>query len=420
MKSTLTRITSLMIGVALLLTGQGLQGILLPVRASLESFGPLVIGLIGGAYFLGFTLGCLKGGALVARVGHVRVFAAMTALASAIPLLHGLLVHPLIWVALRAITGFTFAVLYIVIESWLNDVATNENRGIVFSIYVMITMTVLAVGQMMMMLYDPQQLFLFAVIAVLFSVAVIPVVMSTDPGPQRPKITSVDLRRLYRISPAGTIACLSSGLTNGAFWSLAPAFAVAVSTDLSLASWFMTANVLGGAAAQWPIGWLSDRVGRRPMLIWCALAAAAAGAAISFGGADLSVPALVLLGFAWGSAAFPLYAIAVANANDYAEPSEYVMVSSGLLLMYGLGAIVGPLLASGLMELAGAHALYQHTMIVHLFVAAYIAFRATQRPARASVQHHDFTDTMVAAGTLSQVYEDELATTDETAARDGR
>ncbi|MGB5354179.1 MAG: MFS transporter [Woeseia sp.] len=408
MRTTLTRITALLIGVALLLTGQGLQGILVPVRASLESFGALYIGLIGGAYFLGFTLGCLKGGALVARVGHVRVFAAMTALASALPLLHGLLVNPLVWIGLRAITGFCFAVLYIVIESWLNDVATNENRGIIFSIYVMITMTVLALGQMMMMLYDPQQLFLFAVVAVLFSIAVIPVVMSTDPGPQKPHATSVNLRRLYEISPAGTIACLCSGLTNGAFWALAPAFAVAMSTDLSLASWFMTANVLGGAAAQWPIGWLSDRVGRRPMLVWCAVVAAAAGAAISFGGADLSVATLVLLGFAWGSAAFPLYAIAVANANDFAEPSEYVMVSSGLLLMYGIGAIAGPLLAAGLMEWFGAAALYQHTLVVHLFVAGYIIFRATQRPAPVESEHQDFADSMVAAGTLSQVYEEEL------------
>ncbi|MBT8097345.1 MAG: MFS transporter, partial [Woeseia sp.] len=295
-----------------------------------------------------------------------------------------------------------------VIESWLNDVATNQNRGMVFSIYVMITMTVLALGQMMLLLYDPQQLFLFAIVAVLFSIAVIPVVMSTDPGPQKPRATTVDLRRLYAISPAGTIACLCSGLTNGAFWALAPAFAVAVSTDLTLASWFMTANVLGGAAAQWPIGWFSDRVGRRPMLIWCALLAAAAAAGLSLAGTGMTVPIIVLLGFAWGSAAFPLYAIAVANANDFAEPHEYVMVSSGLLLMYGLGAIVGPLLAAGLMELFGAGALFRHTMIVHLLVAGYIVFRATQRAAPGEAEHQEFAESMVAAGTLSQVYEEEL------------
>jgi len=406
MKSTLTRIAALLLGAALLLSGQGLQGILVPVRATLESFGAVSIGLIGGAYFLGFTLGCLKGGALVARVGHIRVFAAMTALASAIPLLHGLIVEPWLWITLRGVTGYCFAVLYIVIESWLNDAATNENRGTVFSVYIMITMVVLALGQMMMLLYDPQQLFLFAIVAVLFSVAVIPVAMSTSPAPQQPTRTAVDLRRLYAISPAGTVACFCSGLTNGAFWALAPAFAVTMTADVSLAPWFMTANVLGGATLQWPIGRLSDRVGRRPMLIVCALVAAASGAAIAMGGSSLSTPALVLLGFVWGGVAFPLYAIAVANANDFAEPSEYVMVSSGLLLMYGMGAIIGPLVASGLMTALGDPALYLHTLVVHLFAAAYIAFRATQRAAAPDEDHQEFADSLLAARTTSQVYEE--------------
>ena len=152
MKQALAPVAALLIGVSILLTGQGLQGTLLPIRASLEGFSTFLIGIIGAAYFLGFTLGCLKGGELVKRVGHVRVFAAMTALASATPLLHGLLLSPWIWSMLRMITGFCFAVLYVVIESWLNERSTSENRGTVFSIYVMITLTVLAAGQMMVLL----------------------------------------------------------------------------------------------------------------------------------------------------------------------------------------------------------------------------------------------------------------------------
>ena len=133
MKNVLAPVAALLIGAAILLTGQGLQGTLLPVRAALESFPTLAIGIIGAAYFFGFTLGCLKGGELVTRVGHVRVFLAMTALASATPLIHGLILHPVAWGLLRVMTGFCFAVLYIVIESWLNERATNENRGIIFS-----------------------------------------------------------------------------------------------------------------------------------------------------------------------------------------------------------------------------------------------------------------------------------------------
>jgi MFS family permease len=400
-------VASLLLGVALLLTGQGLQGTLVPVRASLEGFSALSIGVMGGAYFLGFTLGCLKGGELVARVGHVRVFAAMTALASATPLLHGLIVESLTWTGLRLLTGFCFAVLYIVIESWLNDVSTNENRAMVFSTYVMITMSVFAIGQMMMLMYDPQQLYLFGIVAVLISIAVVPVVLSTAPGPQQPQSASVDLERLYQISPAGTVTCLCSGLANGAFWALAPAVVITMTGDLSMAAWFMSANVIGGAVSQWPVGWLSDRMGRRPVMIACALACAAVAVLITAAGDAISTTALSALGFAWGAFAFPQYTIAVANANDYADPSEYVMVSSGLLLMYGLGAIAGPLLASAVMTVSGSAGLYMHTAVVHVLVSIYIGFRATRRAAPPRGQHLDFSETIVAAHTKSQVYEEE-------------
>ena len=163
MKNALAPVAALLIGVAILLTGQGLLGTLLPVRAGLEQFSTLAIGIMGAGYFLGFTLGCVKGGELVKRVGHVRVFAAMTALASATPLVHGLLVEPIPWAFFRALTGFCVAVLFIVIESWLNERANNQNRGIVFSTYVMITLTMMAAGQMMTLIYEPGDLQLFAI-----------------------------------------------------------------------------------------------------------------------------------------------------------------------------------------------------------------------------------------------------------------
>ncbi len=167
MKSSLAPVATLLIGVSILLTGQGMQGTLLPVRASLEEFSTIAIGMMGAAYFLGFTLGCLKGGELVKRVGHVRVFAAMTALASTVVLLHGLVIDPWLWGFFRILTGLCFAVLYLVIESWLNERSTNETRGLVFSTYVFITLTVLAAGQMMTLVADPEGLRLFALASVL-------------------------------------------------------------------------------------------------------------------------------------------------------------------------------------------------------------------------------------------------------------
>ena len=208
-----------------------IEGTLLPVRASLEGFSVVLIGVIGAAYFLGFTYGCIKGGELVRRVGHVRVFAAMTALASATPLLHALILSPWVWSLLRLISGFCFAVLYVVIESWLNERSTNENRGTVFSTYVLITMTVLGAGQMMILLYDPQEMYLFAIASVLVSLAAIPVVLSVTLSPELPVKVEIDLPRLFLLTRSGTIGCLATGFTNGAFWSLAPVFIAAISDD---------------------------------------------------------------------------------------------------------------------------------------------------------------------------------------------
>ena len=277
----LSPIGPLLLGVAILLTGQGLQGTLLPVRASLEGFSTLSIGLMGGAYFFGFTLGCLRGPGLVWKVGHIRVFAAMTAAASAAPLLHGLWMYDWVWWLLRLVSGYCFAVLYVVIESWLNEQSTNETRGSVFSAYTLITLTVLAAGQQMLLLYDPKDMALFALASALVSIAALPVVLSVAPSPQQTEHkVRLDVRRLFRISPAGALGCLVAGFANGAFWALAPVFIVSFSADVSLVAWFMTAAVLGGAAGQWPLGLWSDRVDRRWVLGFAALVGVLVGVVI--------------------------------------------------------------------------------------------------------------------------------------------
>ncbi len=198
----ITSVAALLVGAAILLTGQGLQGTLIPVRASLEDFSTISIGLMGTTYFLGFTFGCLKGASLIRGVGHVRVFAAMTAIASATPILHGLWVNPWVWGSLRFVTGFCFAILYLVIESWLNERSTNKNRGSVFSAYVLINMTVLGIGQQMLLFYDPIQLDLFALASVMVSLAAVPVVLSRAENPRtirgRKTGFSLSLEKLYR------------------------------------------------------------------------------------------------------------------------------------------------------------------------------------------------------------------------------
>jgi MFS family permease len=405
----LTPVAPLLIGVAILLTGQGLQGTLLPVRANLEGFSTFSIGLMGGAYFFGFTLGCLRGSNLVRRVGHVRVFAAMTAAASAAPLIHGLWQEIWLWWLLRFLTGYCFAVLYVVIESWLNEQSTNETRGAVFSAYTLITLTVLAVGQQMLLLYDPQQLALFAIASAIVSIAAIPVVLSLTPSPT-PSQTRVklDLGRLMLISPAGALGCLAAGLANGAFWALAPVFVSGHSSDVSLAAWFMTAAVLGGAAGQWPLGLWSDRVDRRWVIAFAALVAAVVGLAIWWLFEHVTTLHLMLMSAAWGAVAFPMYAVSVAHANDYANPDEYVMISSGLLLMFGLGAIAGPFLAPVVMHFTGPGGLYLFGAAIHTMLLVYIFFRITRRSPVPDEEQIPFSDSLASTQTVSHVYEEEM------------
>jgi MFS family permease len=408
MKNALAPVAALLISVAILLTGQGLQGALLPMRATIENFSPLAVGAMGAAYFLGFTLGCLKAGELVKRVGHVRVFLSMTALASAAPLIHGLAVVPWPWGFLRFITGFCFAVLYVVIESWLNERSTNENRGFVFSAYTIINLTVLAVGQMMTLLYSPSGMQLFAIASVLVSIAAIPIALSVSPSPQVPQAATVDLPKLISVSPTGALGCFVTGLANGSFWSLVPVFTFGVTGNISDAAGFMTAAVIGGALAQWPLGATSDKIGRRPVLLVIAILGTLAGLALAYLSDEISVNGLFVLGGVWGAFAFPLYAVAVAYSNDLADPSEYVTVSSGLLLVYGIGAIIGPFAASAAISALGSNMLFVFTAATHVLLLLFALVRIVIPTAERHDEQIEFGDALTAVQTASQVYEEEV------------
>jgi MFS family permease len=401
-------VAALLFGTAILLTGQGLQGTLIPVRATLENFSTISIGLMGATYFLGFTFGCWKGAGLIRGVGHVRVFAAMTAIASATPLLHGLWVNPWIWGLLRFVSGFCFAVLYLVIESWLNERSTNDNRASVFSAYVLINMTVLGVGQQMLLFYDPMDLNLFALASVLVSLAAVPVALSKSENPQPIEGAKLNFRYLYKNSTVGMLGSLVCGLANGSFWALAPVFSVAISGDISLTANFMTAVVFGGAMGQWPLGWLSDRTDRRIVLGGISFSGVIFGAIMWLMAPELSNTGLIALAALWGAMAFPLYSIAVAHANDRAEVGNFVMVSAGLLMMYGIGAILGPFVASAMMTYGSPGSLFLFTGSVHLLLAIYVVSRLFFKAQPAEVDHKPFSEALASTQTRSQIYEDEL------------
>ncbi|MDX1555081.1 MAG: MFS transporter [Xanthomonadales bacterium] len=404
MKRAIASVATLLLGVAILLAGQGLQIVLLPVRATLEQFSALGVGYIGALYFLGFTFGCWKGSELLRRAGHVRTFGAMTAVASAVPLLHGLWVNLWTWGIMRFATGFCFAVLYVVIESWLNERSTDENRGTVFSVYIVINMTMIAVGQQMLLLADPKALDLFAVASMLVSLAAVPVLMSRREEPQQIEESYFSLKMMYQNSPTGMLGSLTSGMTNGAFWALAPVFAVAVTQEVAMAAWFMSAVVIGGAVGQWPLGWWSDRTDRRIVLIVACAAATIVGVILWQLAPRISALGILALGSLWGALAFPVYSVSVAQANDRAEPGTFVMISSGLLLMYGLGAVAGPFISSGVMTLIGDGGLFLFAAFGHLALTVYIILRLRSEKYEEDEEQTEFSEALTSALTTSQVY----------------
>jgi MFS family permease len=203
----------------------------------------------------------------------------------------------------------------------------------------------------------------------------------------------------------GSLAC---GLTNGSFWALAPVFCVAISSDLTLTAHFMTAVVLGSAVGQWPLGWLSDRTDRRYVLTGISLTGVFIGTIVWLMSESLTYANVITLGALWGAVAFPVYSISVAHANDRAESGTFVMVSAGLLLMYGIGAIAGPLLASALMTYSSAASLFLFTAVIHLLLAAYVALRSTQREQVSELEQTSFSEALASTQTRSLIFEDEL------------
>ena len=378
MTTTLRQLAALLFSAAILITGNGLINTLLPVRAEIEAFSTLEIGLLGTVYFAGFILGCLNVPLLVRRVGHIRTFASLSSAAAAAALAHVFLIDPVAWGVLRFVVGFGFAGLYVVIESWLNDRAGAANRGAIMSTYTFITMCVLMAGQFLLTAYDPGGFEPFAIVAILIALGLIPVSLTKAPEPPRPVAIGLDIPGLWRLSPVGFVGCLSVGLVNGSFWSLGPVFAQRNGLDIDNLVYFIAGATLAGAVTQWPLGRLSDRIDRRFVIIAAALCAAASGILLGAWAAP-SNALLIGLSAAFGGFAMPLYALSVAHANDFAEDTRFVATAGGLLLLYGIGASLGPLIASALMGHYGPGALFMFTTVVHAALALFTIVRMTIR-----------------------------------------
>ena len=380
MGQTIRILFALLIAAFLLISGNGLQGTLLSVRGNLEGFPLLLVGLLMSAYYVGFIAGCRIAPLMVKRVGHIRSFTALASVASAAALAYALAVNPAVWIILRIITGFCLAGLYMIIESWINETATNERRGRILAVYRIVDLSAGTLGQAMLAFADPAAFSLFALVSILISVALVPVALTTTAQPKPIASAKLDLKKLFRISPLAAFGCLCVGAANGAFWAVGAVYVQKLGYDFRTAAVFMTTVVIGGALSQWPLGLLSDLVDRRISIILVSFLCAVAGAFLAFAGGQSG--AMLLAGaVAFGMTAMPIFGLSVAHANDRAEPHEYVTLAAGLLLLYGVGAVFGPILAPLAMEAFGPKALFIHTSVIYSALTIFGLFRMLLRDA---------------------------------------
>ena len=368
-------VAALLFSDALLLIGHGLQLTLLPVSAELLGFSAGQIGLMGSTYYVGFVSGCLLTPFLVRRVGHIRTFAILTSTYSALVLLFYSLPYAFVWLILRFTVGFAISGLYMTIESWLSERSNSQTRGTILSVYVVINMSMTMVGQQLLNLADPLGQTLFIVVAILLSLALIPVCLTTAMAPGPISNVQIDLRKVLQLSPAGVAGAVATGLVTGAFWSLGPLYARGIGMDTQSLTLFLSVVVLGGAVFQLPLGRLSDHYDRRIVLLYTAVAGALISALLVLLG-DLPAWALALLAFLWGGCVMTQYAISLAHANDRAAPEDFVMVGSVMLLSMGLFSAVGSFIASAFMQWFGPNGLFVFSAIC---LSGFVAVLAARR-----------------------------------------
>jgi MFS family permease len=378
--SAALRIWALLFGVAAMLAGNGLQSSLLGLRADVEGFGGTVTGLMMSGFFVGFFAGSILTPVLIRRVGHVRCFAALASLASIAILVHSVLILPSVWTAMRLLTGFSFAGLYVVAESWLNHSASNALRGSLLAVYMIVSYLGLAAGQVMLNVAAPEGYGLFILCSIVISFALIPILLTVAPQPDASAPSPLSVRQLIRISPLGTIGCFATGIANGVILAMAAVYARRVGLDVGAVSAFMVAIVLGGAVLQWPIGKLSDVIDRRKVILLTAVLGALVPIIMQMA-AHGSLAGFLVAGAAMGGLALSLYPLFLAYTNDWLEPRQMIAASSTLVLAYGAGAIFGPSVAGWLMDRFGSVGFAGYLVLIHAVIALFTVYRMTRRAA---------------------------------------
>ncbi|MCC1482085.1 MFS transporter [Roseibaca sp. Y0-43] len=397
---------ALLLGIMLLMVGNGVQGTLLGIRGDIEGFSTGQMSIVMSGYFVGFLLGSRMTPELIRRVGHVRVFAALGSLISAVLVLYAAIPEWIVWALLRVLIGFCFCGVYVTAESWLNNSTSNETRGQTLSLYMIVQMLGIISAQALINFADPAGFMLFVIPSVLVSLAFAPILLSVSPAPSFGTTKSLSIRALYDVSPLGVVGIFLMGGVFSALFGMTAVWGTLAGLSVLEISVFTAAIYLGGLVFQLPIGWLSDRMDRRKLVI----AVAAIGTVGAVVPVVLALPYWALLGVALviGGISNPLYALLLAHSNDYLDSDSMAAASGGLLFVNGLGAIVGPLVIGRMMGVIGPNGFFLFIAVLTALLALYASWRATRRPAPSVAETGPFAPVspVVSAATVEAVYSD--------------
>jgi MFS family permease len=369
----------LLLGVMLLMVGNGVQGSILGIRGDLEGFSTLQLSIVMSAYFVGFLGGSRAAPEMIRRVGHVRVFAALGSLISAVLVLYPSIPDWQAWSVMRIIIGFCFSGIYVTTESWLNNTATNETRGQALSAYMIVQMIGIIAAQGLMSAGDPSGFVVFIIPSVLVSLAFMPLLLATTPSPVFESTRGLSFGRLFEVSPLGCVGMLLTGGVFAAMFGMASVWGTMVGLSVGQIALFVAATYTGGLVLQYPIGHLSDRMDRRLVIMWLSV----------LGAVVMLVATLVVLPF-WaklavavllGGVTNPLYALLIAHTNDFLGKEDMASASAGLIFLNGLGAVAGPLATGWLMETIGPEGFFVFMGVLFAALAGYTAYRMAQRAA---------------------------------------
>ena len=382
-------LAALLMGSAFLLFAGGVNSLILPVRGEIEGFTAASLGMLGTGWALGYVAGCLRTPALVARVGHIRAFGAMCAIAAIAVLMSLVLISPWVWIPVRALSGFCFAGAAMIVESWLNERTDAASRGRVFGIYTMVNLGATTAGQMVLTLGDPSGYFFFVLAAMIYCLALLPTAISATTTPKPLTSVSLDLRALWRNSPIAVFAILMVGISNASFGTLAAVYGARIGLELSSIALFASIPILAGALSQVPVGIASDRYDRRVVLVVIASIAVLADGLFLFGG--FTTPGVVMTVAAlFGATVYAMYPVIVAHASDHAAPGTFIQVSGGLLLVFGIGSIIGPTVAGFAMSSYGETMLFAVTAAAHVGLVVFALIRLKYAPAVAAEKKGSF------------------------------